>query len=288
MKIILTGAGGFLGRNLAEGLKSDNDIIPLSHSQIDLTDFETVSKIFLKERPEAVIHCAAKPGHRKAADKRDIALINLKLFTSVYYSALNCGATKFIHFGSGSEFDNSKIIDKVSERDFGKRIPSDETGFSRFVMNNLLKDSPIGVNLRCFGVFGKYEDYTMRFISNCICRALFNMDIVINEDKNFSYIYIDDLKNIVSQVLKREKLLYNDYNAVPSYFLNMREIAVKIVEKTNSSSAITVKGKGNDYTALNDRLKKEFDLKFTSFDECLDKLIAYYENIFDTLDKSSL
>ena len=40
-------------------------------------------------------------------------------------------------------------------------------------------------NLRVFGIFGKYEDHTRRFISNNICRVLCGLDISMNKNMLF-------------------------------------------------------------------------------------------------------
>lgn len=288
MKLLLSGANGFIGKNMREGLTDKFEIVCLSHKDVDLTDKKAVSVIIQNVKPEAVIHCAAKPGHRKALDKNNVALINLQIFFAIYESALENGVKKFIHFGSGSEFDMSKPVRLVTENELGKSIPKDETGFSRYVINDALKDSPIGVNLRCFGVFGKYEDYTMRFISNSIVKALAGVDITINENKYFSYLYIEDLISITQAVLSTDKLKHNDYNAVPPYILTMREIVELILEKTGSKSKITILGSGNEYTACGERVANDFKIKFTPFETALDKLIQYYKKNFDCLDLESI
>lgn len=288
MKLLLTGANGFIGKNIREKLEKKYEIIPLSHRETDLTDKATVSEIIRRERPEAVVHCAAKPGHRKAPDKNNVALANLQLFFSLYESALENGVKKFIHFGSGSEFDMSKPVCMATEEQLGQNIPKDETGFSRYVINGALKNSPIGVNLRCFGVFGKYEDYTMRFISGAIVKALAGRDITINENKNFSFLYIDDLVTITDAALQKSALKYNDYNAVPPYTLTMREIAESIVDLTGSSSKIEILGSGNEYTASGERLYGELKIKFTPFEKALRELTEYYKLNFSKLDLDSL
>ncbi|KAK2461286.1 hypothetical protein APHAL10511_006813 [Amanita phalloides] len=68
MKVIVTGASGVLGSAVYDAFqKSGHDVIGLSHSrggkgliQLDLTDEEEVDKLFERNRPEWVIHCAAE------------------------------------------------------------------------------------------------------------------------------------------------------------------------------------------------------------------------------------
>jgi len=58
MKVLLTGASGFIGQALAAGL--DHCIVPMHMRDADLRDPAAVSAFVEKVRPDAVIHLAAK------------------------------------------------------------------------------------------------------------------------------------------------------------------------------------------------------------------------------------
>ena len=57
------------------------------------------------------------------------------------------------------------------------------------------------MNLRLFGVYGEFEDYSRRFISNNICRVLSGLPISMNRDMKFDYIYMNDLCFIIEKVI---------------------------------------------------------------------------------------
>lgn len=289
MKIVLTGANGFIGRNVKEYLSPKHEVIALSHKQIDLTDASAVLAFLEQVKPDAVIHAAAKPGHRKAVDRENLTQINLAMFVALHEGAKRCGAKKFIHFGSGSEYDMiSRPLQRIKEEEIGQVIPRDETGFPRYVENKLLIAANYGYNLRCFGVFGKYEDFTLRFISNAVCKALFSMPITIREDKSFSYLSVYDLCRLVEEFLLGD-LPFGDYNAVPTEIVTMRTIVEKIIAETGSSSSLTVEKQGYDYTGSNQKLLAALpNFTFTPFEQSLRDLIAYYKTIIDTVEKESL
>ena len=46
-------------------------------------------------------------------------------------------------------------------------------------------------NLRLFGVYGKYERYDLRPVSNNILRALSGLPIKIYQDMKLDYLFID-------------------------------------------------------------------------------------------------
>ena len=75
-------------------------------------------------------------------------------------------------------------------------MPRDAYGFSKYICAKYIERSEKIVNLRLFGVFGAYEDYTVRFISNACCRALKGLPIVLRQDVTFDYLYVKDLAKI--------------------------------------------------------------------------------------------
>ena len=60
MKVLVTGAKGFLGYRLCQFLKEKKyEVYEGSHSILDITNESCVFEVLLKERPDIVIHCAA-------------------------------------------------------------------------------------------------------------------------------------------------------------------------------------------------------------------------------------
>lgn len=59
MKLMITGAGGFLGSRLAAHFRPAYEIWCPSHRELDLTDAEAVRCALKKERPDVILHCAA-------------------------------------------------------------------------------------------------------------------------------------------------------------------------------------------------------------------------------------
>jgi dTDP-4-dehydrorhamnose reductase len=60
MKVLVTGAGGMLGRDvmLAAG-NAGHDVVGFGHAELDIADAATVGKKLDLERPDVVINCAA-------------------------------------------------------------------------------------------------------------------------------------------------------------------------------------------------------------------------------------
>ncbi|HVD91257.1 MAG TPA: sugar nucleotide-binding protein, partial [Vicinamibacterales bacterium] len=59
MKILVTGAAGQLGTTIARGYADRADIVPATRAALDIGDAAAVSAFLARERPDAVINCAA-------------------------------------------------------------------------------------------------------------------------------------------------------------------------------------------------------------------------------------
>src|ERR1043166_5177402 len=60
MKVLITGAGGMVGRALAEHCRTRGDeVAAFERAGLDITDEASVREAFADARPEAVINCAA-------------------------------------------------------------------------------------------------------------------------------------------------------------------------------------------------------------------------------------
>ena len=65
-KVMITGAGGFLGRHLCKMLESDGyEVVRFYHGELDITDRTAVADALRSCRPDVVVNCAAisQPGH---------------------------------------------------------------------------------------------------------------------------------------------------------------------------------------------------------------------------------
>jgi dTDP-4-dehydrorhamnose reductase len=60
MRVLITGAGGMVGRALADHCRGAGDEVSAhGRASLDITDERAVAETFARERPEAVINCAA-------------------------------------------------------------------------------------------------------------------------------------------------------------------------------------------------------------------------------------
>jgi GDP-L-fucose synthase len=103
-RVLVTGAHGFLGRAVGRGLagRMPGALITPASSEFDLRDPHAVDALFAAERPDLVIHLAARVGGIGANQARpaDLYVDNLLMGTYVIESARTHGTAKTVLVGT--------------------------------------------------------------------------------------------------------------------------------------------------------------------------------------------
>lgn len=288
-KILLTGGSGFIGKNIQESfLSAKYEIVAPSHRELDLTDSKEVDDFLHTHTFDAVIHAAAKPGHRNARDHKDLFLTNMRMFNNLIRHADKW--ERFINIGSGAVYDVTADNRLVREEQIGTHIGTDDHSRCKYAQHKQILETPGAVDLNIFGIFGKYEDWEIRFISNAVCKTLFNLPITLRQNRRFSYLYIDDLMPVVDFFLSHP-VNYKCYNVTPDSELELLDAARLVEQVGGKRNGIRVanQGYGLNYSGSNARLKAEIPgLTFTPPQKAIKALFDYYKTNLEQLDKSLL
>jgi len=291
-KILIIGSSGFIGKNIKEYLQRKDDkyeIFTPSSKELDVSN-ESKVKEYLKENYfDVVIHSAVHNTRTNINRKQEDMLDQtLRMFFSFEKNQKLYG--KMLYFGSGAEYDKTRNIKSVEEKEIGQSIPKDSYGFAKYIINNAIRNSSNIYNLRLFGIYGRYEDWKTRFISNACCKVINNIPISIRKNVYFDYLFIDDFCKIIEWFINNIPI-YRDYNITNSSPIDLKTIAEKILDVSNKKVPIYVctNGLDNEYTASNSRLKNEMlDIKFTDINIAIKNLYGWYYENKDSIDLYSL
>lgn len=288
MKILLTGGSGFIGKNLLEQLSSKFNFIAPSHKELDFLDANKVADFLRENKFDIVIHAANFGGSRAQAGLPGVFEANKKMFLNLAENSKHFG--RMIFLGSGAEYNKQNPIIKVKESDFGKVNPQDEYGQAKYFASEYIAKHANIVNFRLFGVFGKYEDYKIRFISNAICRALYGMPIIIRQNLLFDYVYVNDLARIIEYFIEHwpKEKFYNVGRGEPVELLSLAQM---VKTAAGGSPEIIVKnpGLGKEYTCQNSLLMNELkDFKFVSYEQAISELYGFYKQYLASIKKADL
>lgn len=265
--ILLTGSGGFIGSHLKKLLKDKYNLFTPRSYELNLLDSDTVKRYVETNKINFIIH-SASCGVRITPDAtiEDVAKPNLEMFNNLADCVtFNC---PMITFGSGAEYDKSRPLVNIAEEEFGKSIPKDPYGYSKYLISKEIENRENILNLRIFGIYGQGEDASR--VTSCIINAKSkNEPVILNQNVRFHFIWIEDFCKIVDYFIEnpaKEKFL----NVAPSESIEIVELAklagVEYVVKNS--------GLNREYTADNTRLLKELSsFEFTTYEE---GLIEFY------------
>lgn len=287
--ILLTGGSGFIGRNILESFLAEKyNILYPSSSELDLSDENSVDDYFRKYTVDIVIHAAVKPCHRNAKDFSALFYINTRMFFNLERHKHDY--EKMLVIGSGAIYDMRYYRPKMREEEWIDYIPSDEHGYCKYVCEKVIESSTNIYDLRVFGIYGKYEDYAIRFISNAICKALFDLPITIRQNRKFDYLYVNDLMPILDWFIENTPKYYS-YNITPDQSISLFNLALMVKDISDKDLPIRIyqDGLGLEYSGNNTKLKNEFkDIKYTPIYTGIKELYSWYGKHIDQLDRNLL
>lgn len=290
MNILITGGEGFVGRNLAEHFTINKyPVLCPRQDELDLVDTEAVDGYFKRHSIDTIIHCATtlRDG---TAYPTNTCENNLRMFFNLQRQLTS--SMKLINLGSGSEYSRKYWHRKMPEDYFDKQVPDDSHSYAKYLISKSISDSRDDncISLRIFGIFGKYEDYRYKFISNSIAKYLLKMPIVINQNVIYDYLYIQDFSRII-ELLINKRTGSRIFNTTPTDSIDLLSIANIINQLGSHKSEIQIlnKGIGVEYTGCNQRLLSELGgFKFMSYQDSISALYVYYKKNLHMLNESEL
>jgi dTDP-4-dehydrorhamnose reductase len=109
MKVLVTGAGGMLGRDvvLAAG-NAGHDVVGFGHAELDVTDEAMVKAKIELERPDVVINCAAWTDVDGAEESEDAALAVNETGAGLIAAAAATVDASVVYVSSDYVFDGTK------------------------------------------------------------------------------------------------------------------------------------------------------------------------------------
>lgn len=205
MKVLVTGARGFVGGFISRSLSRHTVITP-TRQELDLMNLESVNNWFEQNEVDAVIHCALT-GREDLFSTDPVYLSDgLLMFRNLWLNKHHY--INFINLGTAYEFDLTVDNTLVREDDVIKHLPKTSYGYSKNLIARIIRETNDFYNLRLFGVFHETEK-DIRFFK----RVQLQDEVVINNDIKLDYIYLPDIMPMINYILDGYAQ-YRDINMV--------------------------------------------------------------------------
>jgi dTDP-4-dehydrorhamnose reductase len=185
MKILITGANGYVGSTFNQSFKNEYDVTTLTKEQVDLLNTDDVKEFFNNKYFDVVIHCAIVGGGRLDIDSPNILDNNLKM----YYNLVECESSfgKLLHFGSGGEKQDTFY------------------GLSKKVINESIKNKDKFYNIRILAVFDENE-LEYKFVKSNVNNYINKKDIFIFQNKYMDFFHMEDLITLIKHYINNDNL----------------------------------------------------------------------------------
>lgn len=276
--VLLTGGTGFIGKNILESYLTEKyRIIAPSRKELNLMDRNNLYKYMNDNDIDIVLHTAASYN----------LITDVTMFCNL--SDAIWPETHLINFSSGAIYDRFRRLYRVGEYELGTYIPMDSYGFSKYIMADRFNekfDSNV-LHLILFGVFGKYERDD-RLITSSILNTLRDKEIVINGQREMSYLYVKDLIRILDIIMehptprnKEERMCATKIlNVVPDESYEISTIGQKVKNITgNTKDMKIIDNAYPHYLGFNYIFRQIFpDFKFTPIDEAIEEMYKYLKD----------
>jgi len=247
MRILITGANGYIGKTLHNALRDKHHVVALTRNSFDLTDAVAMSKFFAsKHYFDIVLHCAVAGGSRLTKDDWNVMDKNLTMYYNLLANQTRFG--KLIHFGSGAE----------------TYMPKEPYGYSKKVIAKSILNQDNFYNLKIFGVFDENELDT-RFIKANIKKYINKEPIQIHEVKFMDFFYMQDLIKVIEYYIN-EKEPPKEFDCVYSKTsYTLFGLAYVINKLDNYEVGIINEGEnGEDYIS---KYRSELPIEFIGLEE---------------------
>lgn len=302
-KILITGATGFVGANLARHFlkngarisilkrrESDlwriKDILNrISAYNADLLDSAQVNKAVKRIRPEVILHAATYGGHVTQDDALRIFKTNFEGTVNLLDSCSREGFKLFVNTGSSSEYGikdslmrESDLLEPVTAYGVSKAASSI---YCQYLAKKL--KLPI-VTLRLFSPYGYFDDAS-RAVSYIILSGLKNKIINISSpDAVRDFIFIQDVMDAYEKALKSSgKLSGAIFNIGSGKQCSIKKLAAKIIKAPGNNAIVKYQIKSSPRIEpkswVADVSKARVELKWQprfNLDEGLKKTISWF------------
>jgi dTDP-4-dehydrorhamnose reductase len=246
MKLIITGANGFLGQHLTLYMHNKKyDVFPVSRGAkriplseipyytLDLTDKQAVLDLITQIQPDVIIHTAAMSKPDECFYNQELCLLHNVTATQYLLDAAKLYSTRFIYVSTDFIFGEGGPHSELTLPD-----PLNFYGESKLMAENLVRSSGLSQNIvRPVFIYGSHWD-GMRpsFIQWVRSKMEANQSIKVVTDQHRTPTYVQDICKGIDLLLQR--VTNEDFHFAGADILSPYDMAVTVAQVLGLNSRL--------------------------------------------------
>ena len=235
-RVLVTGARGQLAGAILDVFGPITDVKAYSHGELDIADYDAVMACVERDRPEAIINCAAYNPVDLAEDEPELALVANAFGVRVLARAAEASGATLVHYSTDFVFDG-KTTQPYREEDAPN--PQSVYAQSKLLGEWFAAEAPRGFVVRVESLFGG------RVVKSSIDRMAFAIqnDQCVNAftDRTVSPSYIFDVAAATRVLLERgEPGLYHCVSTGHGTWYELAEEIARVAGKDADASILPV------------------------------------------------
>ena len=282
MRVAVIGAKGQLGSELVSRLGAQ--AIPLGHADIDIADAVSVANALDRDRPNAVINCAAYNFVDKAEMERDVAMLTNRRGPGLLADYCREHDLKLVHVGTDYVYDGRVGKRPWTEED--EPLPISTYACSKYAGEQLVRaHCPRHFVVRTCGLYGRNARHGKgNFVETMLRLGRERPELKVVGDQRCTPTATANLASAILDLVKTDA--YGLYHATNSGDCSWFEFANQIMRlsdlKTKVSSITTAeygaRARRPMYSVLNcEKLERVVGWKMPSWEEAIRHYLAERE-----------
>lgn len=227
MNILITGGDSFIARSIkASPLFTDSEMFTIfapSHKELDVA--KSIWSYVIGNKIDFIIHTAVDTGEDTISFDNNVRMLSNVIDCAPHVAGIVC-------FGSGVEYCSAYASEKNKEYYTAFKCLQ-----SKYISCSGYDNIKI---IDIFGAFGPLEDKD-RFISYVVRRALRGEDIIIEQDRYFTYTHVKDIMLAIYEYMYSGRSCSRTLS-IPYYCDHLLKIAYMVKKACNSISPVIVSG----------------------------------------------
>ena len=269
MKVLVTGGAGFIGSHLVEALLADGHSVSVVDDfndfydpriksknlegvfsrirlhKIDIRNREAVIGALDEERPETVVHLAARAGVRPSVQHPDLYIAtNINGTFHLLEAARQCGVRRFVFASSSSVYGASAVTpfreDQVLTQTLSPYASTKLAGEQLCSCYSYLYEIGV-VCLRFFTVYGPRQrpDLAIHKFTNLIHEGK-PIDVYGDGSARRDFTYVDDIIQGVMASIRYDAAQFDIFNLGENQTIELRDVITEIENALGKKATINI------------------------------------------------